>query len=186
MEILVFKEKSSGNVVDLYTSDTPDWKNRSAVQYSPLTHSKGYGHADSVFAFMKMFPEFAFSPVNVPHMNSAHFRESVHLTAAIEDALTIATEVHQGVVRDDGKCSYLEQHIYPVGYEMALLLEGNSEYENGIITGLLHDTIEDGPKDVVSQLENRFPQSIYCTACKTGGSRKQSFVFITGKQPKKS
>ena len=66
--------------------------------------------------------------------------------SALMGALKIAKEVHAKQQRDDGSY-YLEEHTYPVAYEVAryLALQGTDDklLLEGTVLALLHDTLED-------------------------------------------
>ena len=66
-------------------------------------------------------------------------------------ALSIARDVHRDQKRDDGS-PYLEEHIYPVTYEVARYqsMHASTEPLTSTLVAILHDSMEDGDPSLVS------------------------------------
>lgn len=80
----------------------------------------------------------------------------------LDRAVLQAVESHGRQLRDDGN-PYLEQHIFPVTYELILAYESAretpSEYQ--LAGGLLHDVIEDDPEIDGDEFVARFGLKLY-------------------------
>ena len=92
-----------------------------------------------------------------------HFEHLGLFTPTVQDAIDLAERVHRGQRRDDG-LPYPEEHIFPVGAGVGSYTVAKgwtpADASQGVIIGLLHDTIEDSPTLRPADLERQFGQEI--------------------------
>jgi (p)ppGpp synthase/HD superfamily hydrolase len=86
----------------------------------------------------------------VEHANKDQFlsfleKQGVRVDSLVEGAIEMAEEVHSGLVREDGKSSFLETHTWPVAMDMIKYYMTNGRNITGVevASAILHDVMED-------------------------------------------
>ena len=97
-------------------------------------------------SFLAPLPLYAM----VPSITRGEFlsfleKERLRIDSLIEGAVEVTEEVHAGVVREDGKSSFLETHTWPVAMEVVLHYRGVNRNITGVevASAILHDVMED-------------------------------------------
>jgi (p)ppGpp synthase/HD superfamily hydrolase len=105
---------------------------------------------------------------NSPLLTAQRLRDQLAaagvLTASVRAALTVASDVHSKMVRDDGT-PYLDEHVYPIASAVADYARSGGalqmdEAERVVIVALLHDVLEDSPKLGYADIEQTFNAEI--------------------------
>lgn len=76
-------------------------------------------------------------------------------TPRVERALEYAERAHKEQKRDFG-FPYLEEHIYPITASILQRYANDPELEEIVITGLLHDVLEDDPNASAEEMKKDF------------------------------
>jgi len=96
------------------------------------------------------------------------YREDTKILKAIQ----MAESAHSGSKRDNGT-TYLENHIWHIGKQIIKNYSEDRNFKTLLITGLLHDCIEDSDKFCLKDIEESF------------GKRIASLVSKLTKDPKR-
>ncbi len=81
-------------------------------------------------------------------LNAIENKAKIRIDSFVEGAIELADEVHSGVVREDGKSSFLETHVWPVTIDVILHYKkiGKLLTTLQIVSSILHDVMEDNDK----------------------------------------
>ena len=72
-------------------------------------------------------------------------KEGLRVDSLVEGAVEMAEEVHSGLVREDGKSSFLETHTWPVAMDVVRHYRASDRSITGVevASAILHDVMED-------------------------------------------
>jgi (p)ppGpp synthase/HD superfamily hydrolase len=72
----------------------------------------------------------------------------IRIDSFVEGAIELAEEVHSDVVREDGKSSFLETHVWPVTIDVIQHYQNTDKLLTTlqIVSSILHDVMEDNEK----------------------------------------
>ncbi len=72
----------------------------------------------------------------------------VSVNSFVEGAIELAEEVHSGVLREDGKSSFLETHVWPVTIDVIRHYQKTNKFLTTlqVVSSILHDVMEDNDK----------------------------------------
>tara|TARA_B100001105_G_C22246496_1_gene380599 strand:- start:66 stop:740 length:675 start_codon:yes stop_codon:yes gene_type:complete len=78
-------------------------------------------------------------------LNIIENEAKVTINSFVESAIELAEEVHSGVVREDGKSSFLETHVWPVTIDVIQHYQKTNKLLTTlqIVSAILHDVLED-------------------------------------------
>lgn len=87
-------------------------------------------------------------------------KKGVAITPLLNKAFQQAEKTHQGQKRDDGS-PYLEQHIYPMVFDLLSSMGDQNCPEKLLVAALLHDVLEDDKAITEAEFVGLFGQDIY-------------------------
>jgi (p)ppGpp synthase/HD superfamily hydrolase len=81
-------------------------------------------------------------------LNVIENEAKIRMDSFVEGAIDLAEEVHAGVLREDGKSSFLETHVWPVTIDMIKHYKETNRLLTTlqIVSSILHDVMEDDDK----------------------------------------
>ncbi len=81
-------------------------------------------------------------------LNVIENEANIRINSFVEGAIELVEEVHSGVVREDGKSSFLETHVWPVTIDVIQHYQQTNRLLTTlqIVSSLLHDVMEDNDK----------------------------------------
>lgn len=99
-------------------------------------------------------------------------------TVLVKKALKQAEDSHGNQLRDDG-VSVLENHVYPITYNLLKRYSGKSFLEDLVVLALLHDTMEDDENFNEKECLKLFNKKI-CTNVKNLTKDEKTFRSYSG------
>ena len=81
-------------------------------------------------------------------LNIIENEAKIRIDSFVEGAIELVEEVHSGVVREDGKSSFLETHVWPVTIDVIQHYQKTGKLLTTlqIVSSMLHDVMEDNDK----------------------------------------
>ncbi len=81
-------------------------------------------------------------------LNVIENEAKIRIDSFVEGAIELVEEVHSGVVREDGKSSFLETHVWPVTIDVIQHYQKTGKLLTTlqIVSSILHDVMEDNDK----------------------------------------
>lgn len=81
-------------------------------------------------------------------LNIIENEAKIRIDSFVEGAIELVEEVHSGVVREDGKSSFLETHVWPVTIDVIQHYQKTGKLLTTlqIVSSILHDVMEDNDK----------------------------------------
>lgn len=101
--------------------------------------------------------------------------ESLSNNKLMKMALAQTAMSHRFHTRDDGK-SYLEQHIYPLTFEVYNYFLNSPLRDNAVIVALLHDVPEEDPTCPLSRIEKEYGTEIATLVAQMQKKRKETSI----------